>query len=242
MPASDASLVEIFASAQGEGPEVGRTMVFVRFGGCDLRCRWCDSPGTWRPSARCRIEEAPGSARFHERENPVPIDVVVTESVFNIPGVGRLTIDAVLHRDYPIVQGVILMFSVMLILINLMVDLSYALFDPGYARKGSIGWNLDVGNGFSTFLPALLFAVGMTFEVVSARVLGVVGVALFWQMFYGTVVYFFQFFHNGRHVGHTKKDLYIFVGTTNGMWFVFPLWGLYLSWVLVSTNSYAIFH
>lgn len=56
--------------------------------------------------------------------------VVVTESVFNIPGVGRLTIDAVLHRDYPIVQGVILMFSVMLILINLMVDLSYALFDP----------------------------------------------------------------------------------------------------------------
>lgn len=81
MPASDASLVEIFASAQGEGPEVGRTTVFVRFGGCDLRCRWCDSPGTWRPSARCRIEEEPGSARFRERENPVPIDVVATEAV-----------------------------------------------------------------------------------------------------------------------------------------------------------------
>ncbi|WP_342363760.1 ABC transporter permease [Terrarubrum flagellatum] len=56
--------------------------------------------------------------------------VVVTESVFNIPGVGRLTIDAILHRDYPIVQGVILMFSALLILINLAVDLSYALFDP----------------------------------------------------------------------------------------------------------------
>jgi peptide/nickel transport system permease protein len=56
--------------------------------------------------------------------------VVVSESVFNIPGIGRLTIDAILHRDYPIVQGVILMFSGLLIVINLLVDLSYALFDP----------------------------------------------------------------------------------------------------------------
>lgn len=117
---------------------------------------------------------------------------------------------------------------------------SYALFDPGYSRKGSIGF--DVGNGFSTLLPAVLFAAGMTFDLVSARVLGVVGIALFWQMFYGTVVYFFQFFHNGRHIGHTKKDLWIFVGSTNGMWFIFPRWGLYISWVLVASNSYAIFH
>jgi peptide/nickel transport system permease protein len=56
--------------------------------------------------------------------------VVVTESVFNIPGMGRLTIDAILHRDYPVVQGVMLVFSVMLIVINLLVDLSYALFNP----------------------------------------------------------------------------------------------------------------
>jgi peptide/nickel transport system permease protein len=56
--------------------------------------------------------------------------VVVTESVFNIPGMGRLTVDAILHRDYPIVQGVMLVFSVVLIAINLIVDLSYALFDP----------------------------------------------------------------------------------------------------------------
>lgn len=56
--------------------------------------------------------------------------VVVTESVFNIPGMGRLTIDAILHRDYPVVQGVLLTFSVMLIAINLLVDLTYPLFDP----------------------------------------------------------------------------------------------------------------
>lgn len=73
-----ATLVEIFASAQGEGPEVGRSTVFVRFGGCDLRCRWCDSPGTWRPTKRCRIEERAGSGVFLERDNPIPIDEIVS--------------------------------------------------------------------------------------------------------------------------------------------------------------------
>lgn len=56
--------------------------------------------------------------------------VVVTETVFNIPGVGRLTVDAIIRRDYPVIQGVILVFSAVYVLINLLVDLSYALFDP----------------------------------------------------------------------------------------------------------------
>jgi peptide/nickel transport system permease protein len=56
--------------------------------------------------------------------------VVVTESVFAIPGLGRLTVDAILRRDYPIIQGVILLFSLVYVLLNLLVDLSYTLFDP----------------------------------------------------------------------------------------------------------------
>jgi peptide/nickel transport system permease protein len=56
--------------------------------------------------------------------------VVVTETVFNIPGVGRLTVDAILRRDYPVIQGVVLVFSAVYVLINLAVDLSYVLFDP----------------------------------------------------------------------------------------------------------------
>jgi len=56
--------------------------------------------------------------------------VVVTESVFAIPGLGRMTVDAILRRDYPVIQGVILMFSFVYVLINLLVDLSYTLFDP----------------------------------------------------------------------------------------------------------------
>jgi peptide/nickel transport system permease protein len=56
--------------------------------------------------------------------------VVVTESVYGIPGLGRLTVDAVLARDYPTVQAVILLFSVAYVLINLLVDLTYTFLDP----------------------------------------------------------------------------------------------------------------
>ncbi len=55
---------------------------------------------------------------------------IVTETVFAIPGIGRLTVDAILRRDYPIIQGVILLFSGVYVLINLAVDLSYMFFDP----------------------------------------------------------------------------------------------------------------
>jgi peptide/nickel transport system permease protein len=55
---------------------------------------------------------------------------IVTETVFALPGIGRLTVDAILRRDYPIIQGVILMFSAIYVLINLAVDLSYMFFDP----------------------------------------------------------------------------------------------------------------
>lgn len=56
--------------------------------------------------------------------------VVVTETVFNIPGLGRLTADAIMRRDYPVVQGLILLFSAVYVIVNLLVDLSYMLFDP----------------------------------------------------------------------------------------------------------------
>ena len=56
--------------------------------------------------------------------------VVVTESVFGIPGLGRLTVDAVLARDYPTVQAIVLLFSTVYVLINLLVDLTYTFLDP----------------------------------------------------------------------------------------------------------------
>jgi peptide/nickel transport system permease protein len=56
--------------------------------------------------------------------------VIVTETVFAIPGIGRLTVDAILRRDYPIIQGVTLILSAVYVVINLLVDMSYTFFDP----------------------------------------------------------------------------------------------------------------
>ncbi len=55
---------------------------------------------------------------------------IITESVYNIPGIGRLTVDAVLARDFPVIQIVILVFSVAYVLINLVIDLAYSVLDP----------------------------------------------------------------------------------------------------------------
>jgi peptide/nickel transport system permease protein len=56
--------------------------------------------------------------------------VVVTESVFAIPGVGRLVVDAILSRDYPVIQGVLIVFALVYVLINLIIDVSYVFLDP----------------------------------------------------------------------------------------------------------------
>ncbi len=56
--------------------------------------------------------------------------VVVTESVFNLPGIGRLTVDAVLARDYPVIQAVILLTSALYVAINLLIDIAYTFLDP----------------------------------------------------------------------------------------------------------------
>ena len=56
--------------------------------------------------------------------------VVVTESVFNLPGIGRLTVDAVLARDYPVIQAMILLTSLIYVAVNLLIDVAYTLLDP----------------------------------------------------------------------------------------------------------------
>ena len=56
--------------------------------------------------------------------------VVVTESVFNLPGIGRLTVDAVLARDYPVIQAMILLTSLIYVAVNLLIDVAYTILDP----------------------------------------------------------------------------------------------------------------
>ena len=124
----------------------------------------------------------------------------------------------------------------------------YSAFDASYADRQSFGYFIDVGNGFSTLVPTLMFLVGMTAHgaggyvlPLSARTLGVVGLLFFYQMLYGTCIYFFSFLRNERYTKLTLFEFVSFVLLTNGLWFFFPLLGMLASWELVQTDSFAVF-
>ena len=71
---TDAYLSEIYSAIQGEGPLVGIRQIFVRFSICDLRCVWCDTPGSLVKNEFCKIEEKSGSRTFHKIKNPININ------------------------------------------------------------------------------------------------------------------------------------------------------------------------
>lgn len=71
------NLVEIFSAIQGEGLNVGTRQIFIRFGGCDLRCHFCDSPHTWTPKSSCQIEKTPGCRDFVRYQNPVTLPQIL---------------------------------------------------------------------------------------------------------------------------------------------------------------------
>jgi 7-carboxy-7-deazaguanine synthase len=66
-----ANLIEIFSAIQGEGLNVGTRQIFIRFGGCDLRCHYCDSQHTWQKQPTCEIEQTPGARDFTTHPNPI---------------------------------------------------------------------------------------------------------------------------------------------------------------------------
>jgi len=114
----------------------------------------------------------------------------------------------------------------------------YSRYDPGYSDRRSFGFAIDVGNGFASALPSLLLLVGLTFPILPARVLGVIGLLLNYQKLYGTLLYAFTFVFNRRYRGHRARDLIGMVVATNGVWIVFPLIALYVCLRLVFENRY----
>jgi hypothetical protein len=76
----------------------------------------------------------------------------------------------------------------------------------------------------------------------SARWLGMVGLLSFYQMLYGTILYFLSFFANKKHVGKSVLEVVLFVGLSNGIWIVFPLLGMYSSAQLVLQGTFAYVH
>jgi hypothetical protein len=118
---------------------------------------------------------------------------------------------------------------------------TYALFDAAYADRKSFGFWIDTGNGFTTLLTSLGVLYGLTYQPVSARTLGIVMLLACYQMGYGAVVYFASYVFNKRYAGHSARDLAIFVGLSNGIWIVFPAWGIWAALQLILTDRYAIF-
>ncbi len=118
--------------------------------------------------------------------------------------------------------------------------LGYATYDDGYADPKSFGFAIDVGNGFSTLIPSLLFLVGMTAPIFSPAVLGIIGLLIFYQKFYGTCLYFFQYLYNRRYEGRPLSGVIGMVGGTNGLWFVFPAFGIYVCIRLILDGRFDI--
>jgi hypothetical protein len=117
---------------------------------------------------------------------------------------------------------------------------SYSVYDDSYADRRSFGFFVDVGNGFTTLIPGLLFLYGMTFEWLPARALGLVGLLICYQMWYGTVIYLVSYFHGRKHVGRSPLEVATIVGMTNGVWLVFPVIGMIAALAMIESGTYAI--
>lgn len=119
---------------------------------------------------------------------------------------------------------------------------TYATLDPSYVDTCSFGFCIDSGNGLSSLLPSLLFGAGMSAQLAgSARWLGMLGLASFWQMLYGTVLYFFQYVYNGRYVGTPTELVYGVVVVANMIWIGFPALGMWACHRLVLDGDFSVF-
>jgi 7-carboxy-7-deazaguanine synthase len=92
MPAQSGNVSELFVSFQGEGVHAGRRQLFVRFGGCPLRCRYCDEPASLVPVAECRILGPDGERRHANPFSPAALDAEVTTLVGVAPPLHALAV------------------------------------------------------------------------------------------------------------------------------------------------------
>jgi len=117
----------------------------------------------------------------------------------------------------------------------------YSRFDVSYTDPTTFGYNIDVGNGHSTFVISCMFLYSLIVPIWSPKVMGIIGIILFYQKLYGTVLYLFAFFNNKRYVRLSWNELIFAVILTNLMWFIFPAIGLAASIELIMSESYALF-
>lgn len=119
---------------------------------------------------------------------------------------------------------------------------TYSLYDPSYQNHESFGFFIDVGNGLTTIPPCLLWNYAMAFPArVPSVWVGCIGIASYWQIMYGTILYFASFFFNKRYEGKSWGEVAAFVGISNSIWFIFPIMGLYASFVILHDGNLSLF-
>lgn len=123
---------------------------------------------------------------------------------------------------------------------------TYALFDPSYQNQESFGFFIDVGNGWTTIPPCLLLNYVMIYHEhlpswISHNFVGCIIVASYWQMLYGTIIYFLSFIFNKRWHGHNVASMMLFVASTNGVWVVFPAIAIYSAFCILRDDNYSVF-
>ena len=119
---------------------------------------------------------------------------------------------------------------------------TYALYDPSYQNHESFGFFIDFGNGLSTIPPSLLVNIAMVKpEWTSSLFVGCVGLAMYWQVLYGTLIYILSFVFNRRYEGKSLTEVVLFVGLSNGIWIVFPLIGIWACVVILRDGNLDVF-
>jgi hypothetical protein len=123
---------------------------------------------------------------------------------------------------------------------------TYALYDPAYQNNESFGFFIDVGNGYTTIAPCILVNLALTVPSYLSAKLGeetahlwvaCVGIASYWQIAYGTIIYFSQFLYHERYQGHGAIEVLLFVIVMNAIWIIFPFWGIYVCWEILKEGS-----
>ncbi len=117
---------------------------------------------------------------------------------------------------------------------------AYAMFDGSYSDKRTFGYAADVGNGLSTLIPSLIVHLGLTWHFLSPRVLGIIALMMFYQMVYGTVIYWLSFRINDRHKLLTRRENLHFILGCNVPWFALGSVGIYAAIRMILDNSYAV--
>ncbi len=119
---------------------------------------------------------------------------------------------------------------------------TYALYDPSYQNHESFGFFIDFGNGLSTIPPSLLMNIATVKpDTVSPLWVGCIGLAMYWQVMYGAIVYVGTFLFNKRHEGKSLLEVSLFVGFSNSLWMVFPPIGMYACFCMLRDGDMSVF-